>query len=330
MKQKLAIIAGGDSGEYHISMKSGIVVFEMTDREIFEPYLIEIKGTEWYHQNDGKKYPINKDDFTLQLDDFNISFDCVFCAIHGTPGENGKMPAYFEMLNIPFTSSGSIVSALTFHKYFCNCVVKESGVKVPSSILLQKADAITADAILKKMDLPVFVKPNAGGSSVGMSKVKQPHELMPAISKAFGEDEDVLIERFIPGREFTCGVMQYKGELIVFPVCEIKSKNEFFDFESKYTPSLAQEIVPAEISESLENEIKNTSAFIFKNLRCQGVVRMDYIFSEQHEKLFFLEVNTVPGLTRESIIPKMAAVYGITLTGLFTMLVEDAIWRAKG
>jgi D-alanine-D-alanine ligase len=325
MKPKIAIIAGGDSGEYDISMKSGRVVYEMTDKEKYEPFLIQVNGKDWFFEMNRKKYAVKKDDFSLDVEGKKIRFDCIFCAIHGTPGENGKLPAWFEMLGIPFTASSSLVSALTFHKYYCNCVVKDFGVNVPASIILQKDDPPLQEEILKKIGLPLFVKPNAGGSSVGMSKVKRPDELLPAITKAFYEDDEVLIERFIAGRELTCGVLKYENELIIFPVCEIVSKNEFFDFESKYDPRLADEIVPANIPKSLETEIKNTSASVFKKLNCSGVVRMDYIFSEHDQKLWFLEVNTVPGLTKESIVPKMAAAINISLTDLFSMMISEAM-----
>lgn len=328
MKKTIAIIAGGDSGEYDISMKSGKVVLEFTDRQKYIPYLIQIRGNEWFWEEKGVKYPVRKDDFTLTIDGEKISFDCVFCAIHGTPGENGKIPAWLEMLKIPFTASDSLVSALSFHKYYGNCVVKDLGVLVPDSMLLRRNDMPAETAIVDKIGLPLFVKPNAGGSSVGMSKVKQPEELSPAINLAFEQDQEVLAEQFISGRELTCGLLKHKGELIVLPVCEIKSKNEFFDFESKYDPLLAEEIVPADIPESIETEIKNTSGTVYEKLNCSGVVRMDYIWNTEKQKIYFLELNTVPGLTRESIVPKMAMAQGIQLTELFSMMIEDALWRA--
>jgi len=324
-KQKIAVIAGGDSGEYGISIKSGSVVAEMLDAEKYFAYLIQVKGNDWFYERNGKKHPIDKNDFTLVLNQQKIIFDCVFCAIHGTPGENGKLPAYFEMLHIPYTASDSLISALTFNKNFCNRIVATYGVAVAGSVHLIKGQPFSVDAILESLSIPVFVKPNAGGSSVGMSKVKNEEELEKAIHRAFEEDDEVLIEKFIEGRELTCGVLESKSKMIVLPICEIISKKEFFDYEAKYNPALADEIVPADIAAELEIHIKQTTAMLYKKLNCKGVVRADYIYSEKEETLYFIEINTVPGLTKESIVPKMAREMGISLTELFTMLVEEAM-----
>ena len=324
-KKNVAVVAGGDSGEYGISMKSGTVVAEMLDREKFNTWLIQIIGSDWFFESEGEKYPVDKNDFTIGINGESISFDCVFNAIHGTPGENGKLPAYFEMLGIPFSSSGSLVSALTFHKNFCNRVVASYGLSCAGSVYLRRADQLKPIEIIENLGLPVFVKPNAGGSSVGMSKVKTAPELKPAIERAFNEDDEVLIESFIGGRELTCAVLSHNAELIVLPICEIVSKKEFFDFEAKYDPALADEIVPADIPEKLEIEVKKTSAMLYKTLKCRGVIRADFIWSEKDKTLYFIEINTIPGLTKESIVPKMAREMGISLTELFTMMVEDAM-----
>jgi len=280
-------------------------------------------------EKEGQKYQINKNDFSLNLESETVHFDAVFCAIHGTPGENGKLPAYFEMLNIPCTSSDSITSALTFNKNFCNRVVASWGVNVANSLQFYQDGTAKPENILASLKLPLFVKPNCGGSSVGMSKVNKPEELDEAIKVAFREDSQILIEEFVPGRELTCGVMQHQNNMTVFPVVEVISKKEFFDYEAKYNPALSQEIIPAPITTNLEIKIKETSAFLYKKLNCKGVVRFDYIYSGKSRKLFFLEVNTVPGLTSESIVPKMAREMGISLQELFTMLIEDAIWRKE-
>jgi D-alanine-D-alanine ligase len=327
MTQNIAIIAGGDSGEYGISIKSGTVVSEMLDKEKFVSYLIQIKADDWFYELEGRKYQIDKNDFSLVLDGERVQFDCVFCAIHGTPGENGKMPAYFEMLNIPYTSSDSLVSALTFNKDFCNRVVSTYGIDVAKSVHLFRGEEYSEEQILEALNLPVFVKPNAGGSSVGMSKVNEASQLKAAIETAFKEDNEILIEEFIRGRELTCAVMEYKNQLYVFPVCEIISKKDFFDYESKYNPELAEEICPAHIPEALDTEIKHVSAMLYKKLNCKGVVRADYIYDRTEDTLWFLEINTVPGLTYESIVPKMAKEMDIPLPQLFEMMVGDAIWR---
>jgi D-alanine-D-alanine ligase len=324
-KKTIAVIAGGDSGEYDISIKSGSVVAEMLDSQKYDTYLIQIRGSEWFYQSSDEKVFIDKNDFSLPLPAGRIHFDCVFCAIHGTPGENGRLPAYFEMLGIPFTASGSLISALTFNKNYCNRVVASYGVLTARSMHLFAGDQVDVDEILQQLTLPVFVKPNAGGSSVGMSKVKNADDLLPAIKKAFAEDTEILIEEYVEGREFTCGVLRQNGELMVLPLCEVVSKNEFFDFEAKYDPSLATELVPAPIPEALAERISDTSRLVYQKLNCKGVVRADYIYSAKSDQLYFIEINTVPGLTHESIVPKMAAIAGITLTELFTMLIEETL-----
>jgi len=326
MKKKVAIIAGGDSGEYAISMKSAAFVKETLDAEKYETYLIQVKGKEWFYEEFGKKVAVDKNDFSLELQGKCIQFDAVFCAIHGTPGENGKMPAYFEMIGIPYTSSDFITSALTFNKNFCNRVVASWDVNVAKSIQLFKGDNIDIKGISGQLKLPVFVKPNCGGSSVGMSKVMHVEELEGAIIRAFREDTEVLVEEFVQGRELTCAVIESRGNMNVLPLCEIVSKKEFFDFEAKYEPSLADEIVPAPVDEDVEIEIKGISSFLYRKLNCKGIVRFDYILSDEGE-VFFLEVNTVPGLTRESITPKMVREMGIPMDELFSMMVEDAVER---
>jgi len=329
MKKKIAVIAGGDSGEFEISMKSGSMVAGAIDHGKYEVFLIRIKGKDWLCEKDGKMISVDKNDFSLSIDGQRISFDCVFCAIHGTPGENGKLPAYFELLGMAYTSCDSLISALTFNKHLCNRVVGTLGVNVSRSLHFYKHENIAPLTILNTLQLPVFVKPNAGGSSVGMSKVNGADELIPAIKRAFAEDTEILIEEYVEGRELTCGVMEVSGRMYVFPICEIRSKKEYFDFEAKYNPALAEEILPAPIPGELEIEIKETSAYLYKKLNCKGVVRFDYIYASRKRKLFFLEVNTVPGLTGESIVPKMAREMGIPLTELFGMLIEDAIERNK-
>lgn len=329
MKKNIAVIAGGDSGEYGISMKSGTVVAEMLDDEKYQTYLVQIRGNDWFVEINQSKHLIDKNDFTLTTGDQTVHFDCVFCAIHGTPGENGKLPAYFEMLGIPFTSSGSLTSALTFNKNLCNRVVASYGMTCAGSVHLRKGDTFKPIAIIENLGLPVFVKPNAGGSSVGMTKVKTAPDLKPAIEKAFKEDDEVLIESFIEGRELTCGVFSNHGQLTVLPICEIVSKKEFFDFEAKYDPALADEIVPADIPENVEVRIKQTSADLYKTLDCRGVVRVDYMWAEKEKTLYFIEINTVPGLTKESIVPKMAREMDISLTELFSGMVEDAIANSE-
>lgn len=322
MKKNIAVISGGNSGEFDISIQSGKVVAKYLDREKYNIYPIFIKESDWYFIDEaGDKFTIDKNDFSLLLDDREVKFDGVAVAIHGTPGEDGKLQGYFDMLKIPYTSCNHATSSLTFNKFYCKNFVKPLGIETANSIHLLQDNNISNDAILTKLSLPVFVKPNNGGSSVGMSKVNHPEDLEAAIQKAFDEDEEILLEEFVEGREITCGVFQSKGELTILPIAEIISKNDFFDFEAKYDPSLAEEVVPAQIPDEVNSECEKISAFLYDKLNCKGVVRFDYIFNKSG--LYFLEVNTVPGMTETSIIPKMAKVYGLTLQQLFGTMVEE-------
>lgn len=323
---KVAVIAGGDSGEYGISIKSASIVAQNINPEKYQVFLIEIKGKNWFY-----KHPllgnigIDKNDFSLTIENEKHNFDVVFNVIHGTPGEDGKILGYFEMLKIPFTSSSAISSALTFNKSYCNQVVKNTGVLVSNSVHLFKDQLLDIEKIQQKINLPCFVKPNQGGSSVGMSKVKTHEELKPAIEKAFAEDTEVLIEEFIEGRELTIGVLKYKGEILTFPITEVISKKEFFDYEAKYNPLLNEEITPAVIPLSLKQKIEETAEFLYRILHLKGVVRFDFINSLNG--LFFLEVNTVPGLSAESLVPQQVKHMGYSISQLFDMMLEEALDR---
>jgi D-alanine-D-alanine ligase len=319
----IAIVAGGDSGEYEISLKSGRQVEMNLDRSRFIPFLINIRKDKWTHLDGSDQIDIDKNDFSLSLGNTRIHFDAVFNAIHGTPGENGKLQGYFDILGIPYTSCDVTTSAITFNKSFCKNVVASYGIDTARSVHLFKEEKEVKKTILKKLVLPVFIKPNNGGSSVGMSKVTHPEEIEDALARAFHEDDEILVEEFIEGRELTCGVLRSKGEIINFPVTEIISKKEFFDFEAKYKEGLASEVVPANIPLQFSDECKKISRFLYSRLNCKGVVRFDYIFS--NERFFFLEVNTVPGLSEQSIIPKMTRAHGWTVTELYTRLIEECL-----
>lgn len=314
--KNIAIIAGGDSGEFEISVLSAQMVSENINADKFNSYLIEIKGSNWIHKHATLgDISIDKNDFSLTIGNDKIVFDKVFNVIHGTPGEDGKILGYFEMLGIPFTSSSAISSGLTFNKAYCNQVVKNAGYKVANSVHLFKDQEYSLTAILDKIKMPCFVKPNQGGSSVGMSKVKEAQELQAAIDKAFAEDTEVLIEEFIEGRELTIGVLRKESEILVFPITEIISKNEFFDYEAKYDSSLNEEITPASIPLSLKANIEKSSKELYQVLNLSGIVRFDYINSLNG--LYFLEVNTVPGMSSESIIPQQIREMGLTVSEVF-------------
>ncbi len=320
--KKIAIICGGDSGEYEISMKSARVVQKHLNRSKYEGYLVEIKGKDWFYKDEkGEKHHIDKNDFSLPMDNDTLKFDGVFNAVHGTPGEDGKIQGYFDLLNIPYTCCDQDTSALTFNKHLCNKFVSSYGVQVADSLTFFKGETVDLDQVIETLGLPLFVKPARSGSSVGISKVSERMQFPDAVSKAFAEDSEVLIEKFIKGRELTCGMIKKGEELIVFPLTEIISKKEFFDFEAKYDNRLADEITPADVDLDVEQDVKTLSAFLFKQLGCKGFVRFDYILSE--EGLYFIEVNTIPGMTEESILPQMAADYGMSLTTLFGIALEN-------
>ncbi len=317
----VAIVAGGDSREYGISVKSAKQVELHIDRELFNPYLILIKGEKWYYRIGLKKFPIDKNDFSLTIGRKKIRFDLVFVAIHGTPGENGKLQGYFDLLRIPYTSSDVTTSAITFNKSFCKDVVRSCGINTAKSIHLFREGLNLESDILSQLALPVFVKPNNGGSSVGMTKVNHKSELGAALAKAFHEDSEVLAEEFIKGRELTCGVLRTEGRIIAFPVTEIIPKTEYFDYDAKYKKGMAEEVVPAEIPGELSQQCQGISRLLYEKLNCKGVVRFDYIFTGS--AFWFLEVNTVPGMSTASIVPKMARAHGWSFGELITRLIME-------
>ncbi len=320
----IALVTGGDSGESVISMKSASMIRENLDKTKFRVYTIHMHQKKWVYIDDDHEIPVDKNDFSLIANGNKIFFDCVFITIHGTPGEDGKLQAYFELLGIPYTTAGVLASALSFNKYYCKLVVAQLGYDVPRSVKLCRQDYKDAPLIIKKLGLPVFVKPNEGGSSLGMTFVKNPGELLPAIELAFQHDKSVLVEEYLEGVELTCGVFQHGGHVKALPVTEIVSKTaaNYFDFEAKYTPGAADEITPARITGELTQQVKDLSVALFQKLEMAGLVRFDYIWCR--EKLFFIEVNVTPGMTETSLVPQAAAIEGISNKELFTMLIEEA------
>ncbi len=328
MKAKIAVVTGGNSGEYEISLKSGKNIADQLDRNKYDIYLIHLRGSQWTYKTDNDEIiPIDKNDFSLTLNGQHINFDCVFVAIHGDPGENGKLEGYLDMLNIPYTSCSTMVSALTFNKNYCNRVVNSYGITTAPSVHLFKYDHIDPQAVIDKVGLPCFVKPCNSGSSVGMSKVNTKEELLPALEIAFKEDDQLLVETFIKGREITCGIMKYQNEIQVIGITEIISKKEYFDFEAKYDPSLAYEITPAQIPVDIQELCEETSKKVYKALDCKGIVRIDYIFNDSG--LYFIEVNTIPGQTQESIVPKQLKTKNLQFTTLCSYFIDEAIANKK-
>jgi D-alanine-D-alanine ligase len=320
----IAIVAGGDSSEYEISIKSAKNVLANLDPVRYDATIVELSRNGWFVRDPkGNSYPVNRHDFTWQPNGQVKGFDAVINMIHGTPGENGILPAYFELIGMPFTGCRSFSSSLTFSKYYCNQFLRQCGILVSPSLLFRKPDAANVSLILNQTGLPCFVKPNNGGSSCGTSRVNEPDEILPALHKAFREDKEVIVEKLLVGTEVTCGLFKTKTRSEVFPVTEIISKKEFFDYEAKYTPGLADEVTPARIPDLVARSVQDLSSKIYDLLDCRGVVRMDYILVG--DVPWFLEVNTVPGMSEHSIIPKQASFNGLSLNELFSILLEDAM-----
>ena len=326
MKKNIALVTGGFSGEAVISYKSATTIDNNLDREKFNVYKIDINSKGWFYESpDGGKAEIDKNDFSLPLDGQRIRFDAVFIGMHGTPGEDGKLQGYFDTLKIPYTSCDAATSALTFNKRFTVAVAAFSGISVANSVILIKNAFQSPDEVAGKLKFPVFVKPNNGGSSIGMSKVtKMSDEFGSAIEKAFREDDQVLIEEFIEGREFTVGVFKTKGNIIVLPITEVISQKEFFDYEAKYGGA-SSEVTPARIDEVIADKIRDAAKKIYQAFNCRGVVRIDFIYNEQAKQPYMLEINSIPGQSEASIVPQQVRVMGWSLKEFYTKLVEEAL-----
>ncbi|RKF02721.1 D-alanine-D-alanine ligase [Tenacibaculum lutimaris] len=323
MKKNIAIIMGGYSSEVGISLKSGNVVYKHLNKEKYNPYRVHILKDKWVLVDDDEnEHPINKHDFSAEVNGTNISFDAVFNAIHGTPGENGVILAYFNLIGLKHTSAPFYQMALTFNKRDTLSVVKEYGIPAATSVYLNKGDKINTNTIIEKVGLPCFVKPNGAGSSFGISKVYTQEELIPAIEKAYEEDSEILIESFLDGTEVSVGVIQYKGETKVLPITEIVSDNDFFDYKAKYEGE-SQEITPARLTEAQEKSVNDIAKRVYEILNMSGFSRSEYILV--NDIPHFLEMNTVPGLTEASILPQQANHAGISLTELFGNAIEMAL-----
>jgi D-alanine-D-alanine ligase len=323
-KPNIAVICGGDSSEFVVSVKSGQNVFEAIDRERFVPWLIQIKGFDWQVMENGQPLArVDKSDFSFFMKDEKILIDFAYITIHGTPGEDGILQGYFDLLGIPYSTGSVSSSALTFNKWHCNNFLRNFGVRMAKTMKLSRGETINNEEIIRNLGLPVFVKPNEAGSSFGVTKVKQPEELEPAIRHAWQEGKEALIDQYISGTEFTCGLVKTGNNNLVFPVTEVLPKNEFFDFEAKYTPGVTDEITPARLSEKLFVECQYLSSRIYDWCGCSGIVRMDYIL--HNGRFFFLEVNTTPGMTATSFIPQQIRAMGKTLTEILTLVIDEKL-----
>ncbi|WP_299552841.1 D-alanine--D-alanine ligase [Seonamhaeicola sp.] len=323
MKKNIAIIMGGYSSEYQISLKSGNVVFETLDTSKYNAYRVHIFKDKWVYVDDNNtEFPVDKNDFSVNVNGEIITFDCVFNAIHGSPGEDGFMQAYLELLGIPHTSCPMYQASVTFNKRDCLSILKPYGIKTAESYYLNLGDSIDERAIINKVGLPCFVKANKAGSSFGVTKVHKAEDLQSAIDIAFNEDDEIIIESFLDGTEVSVGVISYKGETKVLPITEIVSENDFFDYEAKYLGK-SQEITPARLSKVQEEKVNTVAKKVYETLKMTGFSRSEYIFKDGDPHL--LEVNTVPGLTKESILPQQAAEAGIPLADLFDNAIEEAL-----
>ena len=330
-KKNIAIIAGGFSGEAAVSRKGASVVEKHIDRSLYNVYKIYIYKNKWYYKPANVSgIPVDRNDFSIAINGKKVKFDCVFNVIHGTPGEDGKLQGYFDTLSISYTNSNQTASSITFNKYLTGIFASHFGVNVPKSVIIRSNDVtiknaykILADTIGQELGFPCIAKPNKGGSSIGLSKVTKKAEIKEAIQKALYADDEVLFEQFIPGTEITCGMIRKNNKIIALPLTEVIANAGIFDYEAKYEKGKSQEITPARVSKPVEDECKRMSALLFEKLNCKGMVRMDYIVNKQ--KLFLLDINTVPGLSEASIVPKQAACAGITLKELYNIVINEAL-----
>ena len=321
--KNIAIIAGGNSSEYEVSMKSGKNIYDEVDENRYNKYLVVLKERDWHVEIGEEKFPVDKNDFSFTRNGEKILFDFAYITIHGVPGENGLLQGYLDMMGVPYGCCNVLASALTFDKHTCNTYLKSYGVNVADSVMLIRGMAYDVNEIINEVGLPCFVKPNAEGSSFGVTKVKEAAQLEDALKKAFALCREVLIETFIDGTELTCGVVKAGDMDIAMPIAEVIPKNEFFDFEAKYDPTKSDEIIPARISPELTNRIKTLSSMIYDILRCEGIIRVDYIVRD--DEIFMLEVNTTPGMTSNSFVPKMVRAMGGTLREVLTKIIDNKL-----
>ncbi|HVK97751.1 MAG TPA: D-alanine--D-alanine ligase, partial [Flavisolibacter sp.] len=319
-------VTGGFSGESVVSYKSAATIYKHLDKEKFDVYKIDVTPAGWFFESeDGIRSPVDKNDFSIQFNNEKIQFDGIFIGMHGTPGEDGKLQGYFDMLNLPYTSCDAAVSAITFNKRYTVAVAAMAEIPVASSVHLFKKIPYNLNEVLN-LKLPVFVKPNNGGSSIGMSKVSVAEDLQAAIEKAFKEDDQVLVEEMIMGREFTVGVFRSEGKITVLPITEVTTHLEFFDFEAKYGGK-STETTPADITEEWKKNLEATAKKIYSVFNCRGVVRIDFIYNEAENRPYMLEINTIPGQTDASVIPQQVQALGWNLTDFYSKILEEALQK---
>lgn len=326
MKKTIALLTGGTTGEWVVSVKSAATIAQHIDTTKYEVYKIMLTENGWFYEPaDSVKIEIDRNDFSLNLNGRKIKFDGVFIAIHGSPGEDGKLQGYFDMIGMPYTTCDALTSAITMNKGYTKAIV--NGIKdlnIAKSLQLFNNDESNLTEIANQLKLPYFVKPNNGGSSIGMSKVKHIDDLKEALAKAFKEDHQVLVEEFVEGREFSVGVFKTKGNIVVLPATEVIPANEFFDFDAKYTPGATEEITPGRMSDEEKTRVERIVADVYQKLNCKGIVRIDYFLQAETSNFYFIEINTIPGQTATSFIPQQVAAMGVALKDFYTQVIEEA------
>ena len=322
MKRTIAIVGGGDTSEFEVSLRSAQGIYSFIDKEKYTLYIVLMHGTEWNVLLNDRKIPVDRNDFSFVLDGKKVIFDFAYITIHGTPGEDGRLQGYFDMLHIPYSCCGVLAAALTYDKFACNQYLKSYGVRIADSLLLRGGQEISDEEVMDKIGLPCFIKPSLGGSSFGVTKVKTKEQIQPAIAQAFEEAQEVMIETFMPGLELTCGCYKTKEKSVVFPITEVVSHNEYFDYEAKYNGE-SDEITPARISEGLTERVQKLTSAIYDILGAKGIIRVDYIITEG-EKINLLEVNTTPGMTATSFIPQQVRAAGLDIKEVMTDIIENA------
>ncbi len=324
MKPNIAVVYGGDSSEYVVSVQSGKNVFQSIDTDQFKPWMVEMKGLDWkVFESDNEVAEVDKQDFSFTLNGEKIKFDFAYIIIHGTPGEDGILQGYFDLLKVPYSTCGVHSSALTFNKYYCSNFLRNFDIPMAKSVRLSIGEEIDSKRLVGELGLPVFVKPNAGGSSFGITKVKEEAELKAAVEKAWEESEEALVEEFIEGVEFTCGLVKLKNQEFIFPVTEVLPKKEFFDFEAKYTKGMTDEITPARISPELTKKCQQLASKVYDLCNCKGIVRVDFIL--KNGEFYFLEANTTPGMTATSFIPQQIQAMGMNLEEMLSMIINGGL-----
>lgn len=326
MKKNIVIIAGGNSSEYEVSLKSGNHIFSEVDGERYNKYLMILRGHDWHIELEEKQYPVDKNDFSFDYDGRKIFFDFAYITIHGNPGENGMLQGYLDMMGVPYSTCSVLCEALTFDKYTCTNYLSGFGINTTTPVMLTQGQAFSKESVLGAVGLPCFVKPNAEGSSFGVSKVKTPEEFDAAIEEAFSKCHEILVESFIDGIEFTCGLYKVGGKKVIFPVAEVIPKKDFFDYEAKYDAKMSDEIIPGRFSEEITERIQDMASEIYDILRCEGIVRVDGFV--RGEEVIMLEVNTTPGMTANSFVPKMVRVMGASLRDVITEIIDEKLKKS--